>query len=160
MAVAVGIEGDEGGAYPSGRTAGHPDSGRTAGHPDSGGSAGRTGGGRSAGRTGGGGSAGGGGAAGGAGSEKQALLDGSEGLGRGMLWQANALQVFAEGCWRQGCNEGTAAGHQRGSLTGAQQATARVAMDIGALGLQLFSGNGLHVAIASGKEGRAGGSAV
>ena len=88
------------------------------------------------------------------------MLDGSKGLCRGVLWQADALQVFAEGCWRQGWSKGTAAGHQRGSLTGAQQATARVAMDIGALGFQLFCGNGLHVAITGSKEGRAAGCAV
>ena len=77
-----------------------------------------------------------------------------------MLRQAYALQVAMKGCWCQGRNISTTAGHQRSTLAGAQQAAARIAIDIGALRAQLFCCNGHHVAIAAGKEGAAAGGAI
>ena len=86
--------------------------------------------------------------------------EGGEELGRGLRGGAFAPQVGRQGGEGEGGGDGGAAGGEPVAVRQAQQAAARVAMDIGALGFQLFCGNGLHVAIACGKEGRAGGSAV
>lgn len=92
-------------------------------------------------------------------SQKQAAFDGCQCFGGCQMGRAFALQESAEGGGGERGGDAAALHGEQRAVAHAQQAAARVALDVGALGCQLRRINGHDIAIARGEEGRAAGGA-